>query len=46
MSPAAKVLKLGAEKTVSNITSYLLHYLGRELEDVSIHFRYIYPNFK
>ena len=42
MSPAAKILKLGAENTVSNLTSYLLHYLGRELEDVSIHSYYLY----
>ena len=43
MSPAAKILKLGAENTVSNITSYLLHYLGRELDDVVfIHITYIY----
>ena len=41
MSPAAKILKLGAENTVANITSYLLHYLGRELEDVNIPFLFI-----
>ena len=46
MSPAAKILKLGAEKTVANITSYLLHNLGRELEGVSIHLLYIYNNLK
>ena len=33
MSPAAKLLKLGAEDTV-NISNYLLHFLGRELEEV------------
>ena len=46
MSPAAKILKLGAENTVSNITNYLLHYLGRELEDISSHFNYICSNVK
>ena len=38
MSPAAKLLKLGAEDTVNNITNYLLHFLGRELEQVIYNF--------
>ena len=45
MSPAAKILKLEAESTVANITSYLLHYLGRELEDINIHLLSIYNNY-
>ena len=35
MSPAAKILKLGAEHVVSNIQNYLLHHLGREIKPVS-----------
>ena len=38
MSPAAKLLKLGAENTVNNISNYLLHFLGRELEEVIYNF--------
>ena len=36
MSPAAKILKLGAEHTVSAVASYLLHFLGRQLEEASV----------
>ena len=35
MSPAAKILKLGAEHVVSNIQNYLLHHLCREIKPVS-----------
>ena len=35
MSPAAKILKLGAEEVVSSIKNYLLHHLGREMKAVS-----------
>ena len=38
MSPAAKLLKLGAEDTVNNISNYLLQFLGRELEEVIYNF--------
>ena len=34
MSPNAKILKLGAEKTVEGLCNYLLHYLGRKVKQV------------